>query len=181
TSGYPQAGRPFSQGPFAALAHAVTWRTALAPAGIALLAGIVVSIILSALLASLGDLSSLSEDIGVGGGSIGYALPFVLLALALGGSGVSRMNASYDGAVGLDGALHIVGAPLLISIVTLGLLWWLTKRTELRAPSPRRATTWLRIGITTLSFTVVFFILQLIFAARLSISEYGGTAALEFS
>lgn len=180
-AGYPQAGRPSAQGPFGALAQAVTWRTALVPAGIALLAGIVVSIILAALLTSLGDLSSLSEDFGMSGGSIGYALPFVLLSLALGGSGVVRMNASYEGAVGLDGEVHIVGAPLLISIVTLGLLWWLTKRSEARAPSHRRAATWLRIGITTLSFTLVLFLLQLIFAARMSISEFGGTAALEFS
>jgi hypothetical protein len=149
--------------------------------GVALLAGIVVSIILSSLLVSLGDLSSLTEDMGMSGGSIAYALPFVLLALALGGSGVIRMNASYEGAVGLEGAVHLVGAPLLISVVTLGLLWWLTKRSEVRAPSQSRSATWLRIGISTLTFTLVLFFLQLIFAARLSISEYGGTAALEFS
>ena len=179
--GQPQAGRPFSQGPFGALALAATWQAALIPVAVALLAGIVVSIILSSLLVSLGDLSSMTEDMGMSGGSIAYALPFVLLALALGGSGVIRMNASYEGAVGLEGAVHLVGAPLLISVVTLGLLWWLTKRSELRAPSQSRSATWLRIGISTLAFTLVLFFLQLIFAARLSISEYGGTAALEFS
>lgn len=183
--GYPQqtqpAQRPFSQGPLGVLAHGVTWRTALVPAGIALLTGIVLSIIVSALLTSMADLSSMTEEFGMSGGSVGYTLPFVLLALALGGSGVVRVNADFDGVVGLDGAMHIAGAPLLISIVTVGLLWWLTKRSEARFPSPHRAATWLRIGITSLAFTLVVFLLQLIFAARLSISESGGTAALEFS
>lgn len=182
TSGYPHPGqRPFAQGPMGALAQGVTWRTALVPAGIALLAGIVLSVVLSALLTSMGDLSSLTEEIGMSGGAIGYALPFVLLGLALGGSGVVRVNAGFDGVVGLDGAMHISGAPLLISIVTVGLLWWLTKRSEARFPSPHRTATWLRIGITTLVFTLVVFLLQLVFAARMSITEFGGTASLEFS
>ena len=180
--GHPHPGqRSFAQGPMGVLAQGVTWRTALAPAGIALLAGVVVSVVLSALLTSMGDLSSVMEEMGMSGGAIGYALPFILLGLGLGGSGVVRMNAGYEGVVGLEGAMHIVGAPLLISIVTVGLLWWLTKRSEAKSPSPHRAATWLRIGITTLAFTLVVFLLQLVFAARMSIAEQGGAASLEFS
>src|SRR5690625_4472473 len=146
--GHPHPGqRPFAHGPLGALAQGATWRTALVPAGIALLAGVIVSIVLSVLLTSLTDLSSMTEEFGMGGGAIGYALPFILLALALGGSGVVRVNAGFDGVVGLDGAMHIAGAPLLISIVTVGLLWWLTKRSEARGPSPHRTGTWMRIGI----------------------------------
>lgn len=164
-----------------AFRQGATWRSALIPPGLALLAGIIVSIIVSALLTSMEDFTSLAEDTGFNTDGISYALPFVLLAMSLFGSAVFRFSVQAGDMGQASGSLFASGAPLLITIVVIGVLWWFTKRSELKSPSPNRGVTWIRIGITTLSMALVLLLLELIFAARFSITESGGVVDLEFS
>ncbi|SMX70421.1 hypothetical protein BANT918_00577 [Brevibacterium antiquum CNRZ 918] len=164
-----------------AFGQGTTWRSALIPPGLALLAGIIVSIIVSALLTSMGDFTSLAENTGFNTDGISYALPFVLLAMSLFGSAVFRFSVQAGDMGQASGSLFASGAPLLITIIVIGVLWWFTKRSELKSPSPNRGVTWIRIGITTLSMALVLLLLELIFAARFSITDSGGVADLEFS
>lgn len=163
------------------LGRGATWRSALVPPGLALLAGIIVSIIISALLTSMGDFTALAEETGFNTDGISYALPFVLLAMSLFGSAVFRFSVQAGDMGQASGNLFASGAPLLITIIVIGVLWWFTKRSELKSPSPNRGVTWIRIGITTLSMAFVLLLLELIFAARFSITESGGVVDLEFS
>lgn len=193
-SGHPQ-GVPYPQPPqypqsqmspsaakyLSAFGQGATWRSALIPPGLALLAGIIVSIIVSALLTSMSDFTALAEEIGFNTDGISYALPFVLLAMSLFGSAVFRFSVQAGDMGQASGSLFASGAPLLITIIVIGVLWWFTKRSELKSPSPNRGVTWIRIGITTLSMALVLLLLQLIFAARFSITESGGMIDLEFS
>ncbi|GAA1859846.1 hypothetical protein GCM10009813_21380 [Brevibacterium marinum] len=174
----PTASRHLS-----ALTKGATWRSALIPPGLALLAGIVVSIIVSTMLTSIGEdgLASLAEETGFNTDGIAYALPFVLLALSLFGSAVFRFDVLAGDMGQVSGSFFASGAPLLITAVVVGVLWWFTKRSELRSPSPNRGTTWIRIGITTLTMALVLLFLELIFASRFSLAESGGVINLEFS
>ncbi|UVI36013.1 hypothetical protein [Brevibacterium spongiae] len=164
-----------------ALAKGATWKTALIPPGIALLGGIIAAIILTMLIASLPEFSSFTEDTGFNLDGISYALPFILMALALFGSAVLHMD--INAVESFNAQLNIVmsGAPLVVTVVIVGLLWWLTKLSERRDPSPNRVSTWVRIGVSTLSMTLVLFFLQLIFAARFSTFENEGTVSFSFS
>lgn len=200
--GYPQAGPPGPSpqtgpapypaapgyGPTASatkylapLKQAVTWRAALIPPGIALAAGIVVSIILSVMITSMADFSSFTEDTGISTDGVSYALPFILLALSLFGSAVFRFSLQSSGIVDAQGSIVILGAPLLVTVIVVGVLWWLTKRSELKFPAPNRGSTWIRIAISTLAMTLVLFLLQLIFAARFSAFEDEGALSLSLS
>lgn len=165
----------------APLSQGATWRAILLPPGIALAAGIVVAIILAAIAGSMSDLDSFTEYTGMSTDKIGYALPFVLLALALFGSAAVRFEFQSDGFAAASGDIILSGAPLIITAVVLGTLWWFTRWSELRSPSPNRGSTWIRIGISALAFTAVLFVLQLIFAARYSLMEGSQGATLEFS
>lgn len=178
--GQPQVHSPASTY-LSELRRGVTWRAALIPPGLALLAGIILAIVLSVMLTSMEGISSLAEDIGISTDGISYALPFVLLALSLFGSAAFRFNVQMSDMGGASGGIFVYGAPLLVTVVVLGMLWWFTRRSEMKSPSPNRGTTWLRIAITTLSMTIVFFLLQLIFAARFSMTESGELLELEFS
>ena len=186
---YPQSPQYSAQQPMSPVASkylsafgkGVTWRAALIPAGLALLAGIIASIIISVLLTSIGDYSSLTEEAGFDTDSISYALPFVVLALSLFGSAVFRFNVQAGDMGQVSGSFFASGAPLLITVIVIGVLWWFTKRSELKSPSPNRGTTWIRIGITTLSLALVLLLLQVIFAARFSLMEDGGLIDLSFS
>ena len=164
-----------------AFSKGVTWRSALIPPGLALVAGIIVSIIVSVMLTSIDGFSSLSEETGFSIDGVSYALPFVLLALSLFGSAVFRFNFQAGDMGQASGSLFASGAPLFITVIVIGVLWWFTKRSELKSPSPNRGTTWIRIGITTLSLSLVLLLLQLIFAARFSLTENGSLVDLEFS
>ncbi|MGO2861214.1 MAG: hypothetical protein ACTIC1_08670 [Brevibacterium sp.] len=199
---YPQAGAP---GPFpqtgpapypgapgygptasatkylAPLKQAVTWRAALIPPGIALAVGIIVSIILSVMITSMADFSSFTEDTGISTDGVSYALPFILLALSLFGSAVFRFSLQSSGIVDAQGSIVILGAPLLVTVIVVGVLWWLTKRSELKSPAPNRGSTWIRIAISTLAMTLALFLLQLIFAARFSAFEDEGAFSLSLS
>src|SRR5699024_12764850 len=75
----------------------------------------------------------------------------------------------------------MVGAPLVVTIIIVGLLWWLTKRSERSSPAPNRVATWVRIGISTLTMTLVLIFLQLIFSARFSTFEDEGTFTFSLS
>ncbi|MDN6158540.1 MAG: hypothetical protein L0J13_11425 [Brevibacterium sp.] len=179
---HPQTQMPPSAAKYlSAFGQGITWRSALIPPGLALLAGIIVSIIISALLTSMGDFASLAQDTGFNTDGISYALPFVLLAMSLFGSAVFRFNVQAGDMGQASGSLFASGAPLLITIIVIGVLWWFTKRSELKSPSPNRGTTWIRIGITAVSMALVLLLLELIFAARFSITESGGVVDLEFS
>lgn len=179
---YPQSQMSSSAAKhLAAFGQGATWRSALIPPGLALLAGIIVSIIVSALLTSMGDFTTLAEEAGFDTNGISYALPFVLLAMSLFGSAVFRFNVLAGDMGQVSGSFFASGAPLLITIIVIGVLWWFTKRSELKSPSPSRGVTWIRIGITTLSMALVLLLLELIFAARFSIAESGGVVDLEFS
>ncbi|WP_257943908.1 hypothetical protein [Brevibacterium aurantiacum] len=179
---YPQPQMSPSAAKYlSAFGQGSTWRSALIPAGLALLVGIIVSIIVAALLTSMGDFTDLAEETGFNTDGISYALPFVLLAMSLFGSGVFRFNVQAGDMGQATGSFFASGAPLLITIIVIGVLWWFTKRSELKSPSPNRGVTWIRIGITTLSMALVLLLLQLIFAARFSITESGGMIDLEFS
>ncbi len=177
---HPGAPRPSSRYT-APLSQGATWRAILLPPGIALAAGIVVAIILAAIAGSMSDLDSFTEYTGMSTDKIGYALPFVLLALALFGSAAVRFEFQSDGFAAASGDIILSGAPLIITAVVLGTLWWFTRWSELRSPSPNRGSTWIRIGISALAFTAVLFVLQLIFAARFSLMEGSQGATLEFS
>ncbi|MGO2812636.1 MAG: hypothetical protein ACTIBG_14310 [Brevibacterium aurantiacum] len=179
---YPQSQMSPSAAKYlSALGQGATWRSALIPPGLALLAGIIGSIIISALLTSMSDFTALAEKTGFNTDGISYALPFVLLAMSLFGSAVFRFNVQAGDMGQASGSLFASGAPLLITIIVIGVLWWFTKRSELKSPSPNRGVTWIRIGITTLSMAFVLLLLELIFAARFSITESGGVIDLEFS
>jgi predicted secreted protein len=164
-----------------ALAKGATWKTALIPPGIALLGGIVASIILTMLVSSMSDFTSFTEDTGFNLDGISYAMPFILLALSLFGSAVLRLSIQATDAFDAQLSIFMVGAPLVVTIIVVGLLWWLTKRSERRSPAPNRVATWVRIGISTLSMTLVLFFLQLIFAARFSTFEDEGTFTFSLS
>lgn len=164
-----------------AFGKGATWRSALIPPGLALLAGIIVSVIVSALLTSMDDFTALADETGFNTDGISYALPFILLAMSLFGSAVFRFNVQAGDMGQASGSLFASGAPLLITIIVIGVLWWFTKRSELKSPSPNRGITWIRIAITTLSMALVLLLLELIFAARFSITESGGVVDLEFS
>lgn len=163
------------------LTRGTTWRAMLIPPAIALGAGIVVSVILSLILMTMGDLDTLSQNIGVSTDRLGYALPFVLIALALFGSAAVRFDLQVDGFAAATGSLFVSGAPLVITGVVLGSLWWFSKRSELRSPSPNRGSTWIRIAISSLVLTIALFLLQLVFSARFSLVDSGGAAQLTFS
>src|SRR5699024_4932799 len=172
---YPAAPGQPGHGPrskfTSALAKGATWKAALIPPGIALLGGIVASIILTMLVSSMSDFTSLTEDTGFSLDGISYAMPFILLALSLFGSAVLRLSIQATDAFDAQLSIFMVGAPLVVTIIIVGLLWWLTKRSALRSPSPNRVATRVRIGISTLSMTLVLFFLQLLFAARFSTFE----------
>lgn len=186
---YPQPPQYPAQRPMSPVASqylsafgkGVTWRAALIPAGLALLAGIIASIIISVLLTSIGDYSSLAEETGFNTDSISYALPFVVLALSLFGSAVFRFNVQAGDMGQVSGNFFASGAPLLVTVIVIGVLWWFTKRSELKSPSPNRGTTWIRIGITTLAMALVLLLLEVIFAARFSLMEDEGLIDLSFS
>ncbi|SIH77040.1 Uncharacterised protein [Mycobacteroides abscessus subsp. abscessus] len=165
----------------APLARGATWKAVLIPPGIALAAGILVSIILTVVVMSTAEVDSASQTMGADTDKIGYALPFVLMALALFGSAAFRFDLQIEDFASANGALHLSGAPLLVTLVVLGTLWWFTQWSERRQPSPNRGSTWIRIGISALAFTIVLFLLQLIFAARFALMEGGGAAQFEFS
>lgn len=185
TTPYPagQGYRPSASATkyLAPLKQGVTWRAALIPPGIALAAGIIVSIILSMMIASMADFTSFTEDTGISTDGVSYALPFIFLALSLFGSAVFRFSLQSSGIVDAQGSIVILGAPLLLTIIVVGILWWLTKRSELKSPAPNRGSTWIRIAITTLAMTLVLFLLQLIFAARFSAFEDEGALSLSLS
>ncbi|MGO3023263.1 MAG: hypothetical protein ACTIIH_08495 [Brevibacterium sp.] len=177
--GYP-ANAPKSK--FAsALAKGATWKTALIPPGIALLGGIIVSIILTVILTSMSEFSSLTEETGLNLDSLNYALPFILMALSLFGSAALRLDINAPDSFNAQLAIFTTGAPLVVTIVTVGLLWWMTKLSERRSPAPNRVSTWIRIGVATLAMTLVLFLLQVIFAARASAFEEEGSFTFIFS
>jgi hypothetical protein len=164
-----------------ALAKGATWRAALIPPGIALLGGIIVAIILTVVVASLPEFSSMSEDVGFNLDGLSYAAPFILLALSLFGSAVLRMDINAPDTFDAKLSIFMSGAPLVITIIVIGLLWWMTKLSERRSPASNRVATWVRIAVSTLAMTLVLFLLQLIFAARFSSFEDEGTVSFSFS
>ncbi|UZD62225.1 hypothetical protein [Brevibacterium sp. JSBI002] len=177
--GYP-ANAPKSK--FAsALAKGATWKTALIPPGIALLGGIIVSIILTVILTSMSEFDSLTEETGLNLDSLNYALPFILMALALFGSAALRLDINAPDTFNAQLGIFTTGAPLVVTIVIVGLLWWMTKLSERRSPAPNRVSTWIRIGVATLAMTLVLFLLQVIFAARASAFEEEGSFTFSFS
>ncbi|GGC42780.1 hypothetical protein GCM10010974_26460 [Brevibacterium sediminis] len=177
--GYP-ANAPKSK--FAsALAKGATWKTALIPPGIALLGGIIVSIILTVILTSMSEFDSLTEETGLNLDSLNYALPFILMALSLFGSAALRLDINAPDTFNAQLGIFTTGAPLVVTIVTVGLLWWMTKLSERRSPAPNRMSTWIRIGVATLAMTLVLFLLQVIFAARASAFEEEGSFTFTFS
>lgn len=177
--GYP-ATAPKSK--FAsALAKGATWKTALIPPGIALLGGIIVSIILTVILTSMSEFDSLTEETGLNLDSLSYALPFILMALSLFGSAALRLDINAPDSFNAQLGVFTTGAPLVVTIVTVGLLWWMTKLSERRSPAPNRVSTWIRIGVATLAMTLVLFLLQVIFAARASAFEEEGSFTFTFS
>ena len=177
--GYP-ANAPKSK--FAsALAKGATWKTALIPPGIALLGGIIVSIILTVILTSIPEFDSLTEETGLNLDSLNYALPFILMALSLFGSAALRLDINAPDSFNAQLSIFTTGAPLVVTIITVGLLWWMTKLSERRSPAPNRVSTWIRIGVATLAMTLVLFLLQVIFAARASAFEEEGSFTFTFS
>src|SRR5699024_12850671 len=72
-------------------------------------------------------------------------------------------------------------APRVLTSSIGCLLWRLTTRTALRSPSHNRVATCVRIGISTLSMTLVLFFLPLLFAARFSTFEDEGTFTFSLS
>jgi hypothetical protein len=177
--GYP-ANAPKSK--FAsALAKGATWKTALIPPGIALLGGIIVSIILTVILTSMSEFDSLTEETGLNLDSLNYALPFILMALSLFGSAALRLDINAPDSFNAQLSIFTTGAPLVVTIVIVGLLWWMTKISERRSPAPNRVSTWIRIGVATLAMTLVLFLFQVIFAARASALEEEGSFTFSFS
>ena len=196
---YPQGSGPYQSGPVpypappgypanapkskfaSALAKGATWKTALIPPGIALLVGIIVSIILTVILTSMSEFDSLTEETGLNLDSLNYALPFILMALSLFGSAALRLDINAPDTFNAQLGIFTTGAPLVVTIVTVGLLWWMTKLSERRSPAPNRVSTWIRIGVATLAMTLVLFLLQVIFAARASAFEEEGSFTFTFS
>ncbi|MGR6090811.1 hypothetical protein ACU4IU_09635 [Brevibacterium sp. CSND-B09] len=196
---YPQGSGPYQSGPVpypappgypanapkskfaSALAKGATWKTALIPPGIALLGGIIVSIILTVILTSMSEFDSLTEETGLNLDSLNYALPFILMALSLFGSAALRLDINAPDTFNAQLGIFTTGAPLVVTIVTVGLLWWMTKLSERRSPAPNRVSTWIRIGVATLAMTLVLFLLQVIFAARASAFEEEGSFTFTFS
>ena len=196
---YPQGSGPYQSGPVpypappgypanapkskfaSALAKGATWKTALIPPGIALLGGIIVSIILTVILTSMSEFDSLTEETGLNLDSLNYALPFILMALSLFGSAALRLDINAPDTFNAQLGIFTTGAPLVVTIVTVGLLWWMTKLSERRSPAPNRMSTWIRIGVATLAMTLVLFLLQVIFAARASAFEEEGSFTFTFS
>ena len=177
--GYP-ANAPKSK--FAsALGKGSTWKTALIPPGIALLGGIIVSIILTAILTSMSEFDSVTGETGLNLDSLNYALPFILMALSLFGSAALRLDINAPDSFNAQLSIFTTGAPLVVTIVIVGLLWWMTKISERRSPAPNRVSTWIRIGVATLAMTLVLFLLQVIFAARASALEEEGSFTFSFS
>src|SRR5699024_2844763 len=130
---------------------------------------------------SMSDFTSLTEDTGFNLDGISYAMPFILLALSLFGSAVLRLSIQAPDAFDAPLRILLVGAPLGVTIIIGGLLWWAAQRSERSSPAPSRVATWVRIGISTLSMTLVLFFLQLIFAARFSTFEDEGTFTFSLS
>lgn len=196
---YPQGSGPYQSGPMpypappgypanapkskfaSALAKGATWKTALIPPGIALLGGIIVSIFLTVILTSMSEFDSLTEETGLNLDSLNYALPFILMALSLFGSAALRLDINAPDTFNAQLGIFTTGAPLVVTIVTVGLLWWMTKLSERRSPAPNRVSTWIRIGVATLAMTLVLFLLQVIFAARASAFEEEGSFTFTFS
>ena len=177
--GYP-ANAPKSK--FAsALAKGSTWKTALIPPGIALLGGIIVSIILTVILTSMSEFGSVTEETGLNLDSLNYALPFIFMALSLFGSAALRLDINAPDSFNAQLNIFTTGAPLVVTIVIVGLLWWMTKISERRSPAPNRVSTWIRIGVATLAMTLVLFLLQVIFAARATALEDEGSFTFSFS
>ncbi|SDR93124.1 hypothetical protein SAMN04489752_0613 [Brevibacterium siliguriense] len=177
--GYP-ANAPKSK--FAsALGKGSTWKTALIPPGIALLGGIIVSIILTVILTSMSEFGSVTEETGLNLDSLNYALPFIFMALSLFGSAALRLDINAPDSFNAQLSIFTTGAPLVVTIVTVGLLWWTTKISERRSPAPNRVSTWIRIGVATLAMTLVLFLFQVIFAARASAFEEEGSFTFTFS
>ncbi|WP_253719815.1 hypothetical protein [Brevibacterium renqingii] len=164
-----------------ALAKGATWQAALIPPGVALLGGIIASIILTVQVSSMSDFTSLTEDTGFDLDGISYAMPFILLALSLFGSAVLRLSIHATDSFDAQLSVFMVGAPLVVTVIIVGLLWWLTKRSERRSPAPNRVTTWVRIAISTLAMTLVLFLLQVVFAARFSTFENEGAITFSLS
>ncbi|WP_423058371.1 hypothetical protein [Brevibacterium linens] len=177
--GYP-ANAPKSK--FAsALAKGSTWKTALIPPGISLLGGIIVSIILTVILTSMSEFGSVTEETGLNLDSLNYALPFIFMALSLFGSAALRLDINAPDSFNAQLNIFTTGAPLVVTIVIVGLLWWMTKISERRSPAPNRVSTWIRIGVATLAMTLVLFLLQVIFAARATALEDEGSFTFSFS
>ncbi|MFL0575337.1 hypothetical protein ACH0BO_01135 [Brevibacterium luteolum] len=175
--GYPTGQFPARQGPI----DGATIREGLVTAAIGLAAGFIASLIISVIVVStINDaITDFGEDLPTG--SLGFVLPFILFALALGGSAALRFSGQAFDELSASAAVHFAGAPLLITAVfTTALVWW-SMLSERRHPSRTVAAFWIRIGLTTLSLTTVLFLLQLIFASRSNITEDYFSASLEFS
>ncbi|MGJ7539971.1 hypothetical protein ACSFCK_06795 [Brevibacterium luteolum] len=175
--GYPTGQFPARQGPI----DGATIREGLVTAAIGLAAGFIASLIISVIVVStINDaITDFGEDLPTG--SLGFVLPFILFALALGGSAALRFSGQAFDELSASAAVHFAGAPLLITAVfTSALVWW-SMFSERRHPSRTVAGFWIRIGLTTLALTTVLFLLQLIFASRSNITEDYFSASLEFS
>lgn len=175
--GYPTGQFPARQGPI----DGATIREGLVTAAIGLAAGFIASLIISVIVVStINDaITDFGEDLPTG--SLGFVLPFILFALALGGSAALRFSGQALDELSASAAVHFAGAPLLITAVfTSALVWW-SMFSERRHPSRTVAGFWIRIGLTTLALTTVLFLLQLIFASRSNITEDYFSASLEFS
>lgn len=175
--GYPTGQFPARQGPI----DGATIREGLVTAAIGLAAGFIASLIISVIVVStINDaITDFGEDLPTG--SLGFVLPFILFALALGGSAALRFSGQALDELSASAAVHFAGAPLLITAVfTSALVWW-SMLSERRHPSRTVAGFWIRIGLTTLALTTVLFLLQLIFASRSNITEDYFSASLEFS
>ncbi|QIN30218.1 hypothetical protein [Brevibacterium luteolum] len=177
TYSYPTGPWPARQSPIDGL----TIREGLVTAAIGLAAGFIASLIISLIVVStINDAITDAAD-GMPTGSLGFTLPFILFALALGGSAALRFSGQAFDELSASAAVHFAGAPLLITAVfTTALVWW-SMFSERRHPSRTVAAFWIRIGLTTLSLTTVLFLLQLIFASRSNITEDYFSASLEFS
>lgn len=177
TYGYPTGPLPARQSPIDGL----TIREALVTAAIGLAAGFIASLIISVIVVSTVNDAITDVADGMPTGSLGFALPFILFALALGGSAALRFSGQAFDELSASAAVHFAGAPLLITAVfTTALVWW-SMLSERRHPSRTIAAFWIRIGLTTLALTAVLFLLQLIFASRSNISDDYFSASIEFS
>ncbi len=123
----------------------------------------------------------MTGETGLNLDSLNYALPFILMALSLFGSAALRLDINAPDSFNAQLSIFTTGAPLVVTIVIVGLLWWMTKISERRSPAPNRVSTWIRIGVATLAMTLVLFLLQVIFAARASALEEEGSFTFSFS